>query len=1849
MTLNTNIAPYFNDFEETRNFHQILFNPSLAVQARELTQLQNILQTQTKRFGDSVFKDGAVVTGGSQFVERVVYIKIQSTTIQDVTSVIGKYVITSNNSVYRIKDVTPATTTDPITLFCIAVSNTGGALVKVDSGETISIKTNYTESTIDGTMVVVSQNHTGISIFFNIDSGVFYTNGFFVRQQSASICLDKYNPTPTKLVGFDVVEKIVTVNDVELGGDSLFDPAQGTSNYAAPGADRYHISLKLRVVDIDDVSMPISTTSKFIELNRIVDGQVSRQIYANQYSYLGDTLARRTYEESGDYVVNNFKFHLENSPMGDFVDGVVQSGKAYIRGYEVETLVPQRISIPKARTTQSVTGYDIPVYYGNYLIVTGLVGGTTASMFGVSTMELVSLYADTTPTSTNKVGTARVKSLEWVSGSGTSAIFKLFLTDVIGTGNLLSVKSVANLAYNTYTIKGNVDATGMTSIIGNTSFASGVSSIIVSTPSTVRVGMLVSGTGIQANTVVTSVVASTVGLSLTTNATSSGTVTFSGTNFVESNYDNAIFRIPHSNVESIDNIEYAVRRNIDVAVSTGTGTQSISVSGERFKDASTTTNMNRHYVAIVKSKTAGVLAVGTILALSTTSNPKITLDVNSTTLTLNTGDATFNGIVQLVATIDIQNAPKKTKSLSVSPKQKTLGAGLWVSGTQYSLGYADVDSIIGVYEAPDLITTPTTSHTNITSRFSLNKNFKDAFYDHSIITLKDGETIPTNGILIQFNVLEHSSGHGYFGSDSYPVYDNIPTYTDNLGKVYNLTDCIDFRPKRTDDASASLSVYSASNIALVGQQNIDTIYNFGNADYNFYLGRIDKVVMGKDGRLVVVSGVPALVSPQEPNDVDTGMTLAVLRIPPYTKTKDEIVTTLVKNRRYTMKDVGKIDDRVARLEYYSTLNELEKEIVNTTFTNASNEVMFNSGFIVDTFRGHGIGNVNHPDYKCSIDFSSKTLRPSFKANAAQWIMNGGLNNLGYTGKKKFAMLPLNSTTPEVPLITQNIASKTVSVNPFNVQSFVGTLRLLPDRDIWINNTNLPEIITNEANDGAAVQAGITGTTWGEWALVSTNYSGDNTIKTFARTGEETFIEEKVVTRSSSTDIVSTTFNYRMRDQDIEFVVDGLRPNTNFAVWFDGVNITMTSCKQYNPTTQTYDISELKTDSSGSARGIMKIRDTMFTTFYSGKKLVQVSDGWWNPVVSTTYAEATFYSEGRETVSQTSKVMGIDYVTSKRNVTENKTETIYSPPVTNPTTPGTGGGAPATYYGSTVLNAPQVSSVFVNAAGVAFNSGGTATNEDYVALLTQDHASYHSGNPSLQATAEPLGSLANNTVQAVVNGQTGLTPAASYNSVNASLMAQAISTGTVSVGDRPLTPQEAVFLITAAGQASNTFAEVLAQAQSAAASLPPGVSYLGGDANGNPILCSGVSDPTAQTFFITNDNPDGVFISSVDTFFSHKDLTGAAPIILELRPTVNGYPDSYRVIPGQVIVKQASEIVLPVNGNVPMPTVWTFENPIHLFPGEYSLVLKSDSSDYRVYVAEIGAKKLGTDEVIATQPTLGSYFASQNATTWTPDQNLDLMFNIRRASFQTGVSLVSVFDLERAKTNYGVELDALMDVFNLNTAYGFYEGKTSVKFEVSTKDLTDTQRDYIEIIPGNDIFPGYRSKHYATGDTKLRVTMVSNDEKLSPYAEIFPSGFVMVENIINNGDVGFPDTLPTGTGSSAVYITKPYVLEEGFDASSVRIIMLENVPTGQTIEVYMKGLNNNDSSNIETLNWIPVPRKTPPRNPATFYDYYDTEYVLDDFTYGDYTTFRAVMFKVVLKSADPSRAPSVKKFRAISLA
>jgi len=132
MTKSVNVRPYFDDFDKTKGFHKILFVPGNPVQARELTQIQTILQEQVKRHGDHIFKNGTVVIPGHIFYDSdVKFIRLDSSynsvNAETFSSfLIGKTITGSSSGVSAIiLHVESSTASDPTTIFVKYVSSNG--------------------------------------------------------------------------------------------------------------------------------------------------------------------------------------------------------------------------------------------------------------------------------------------------------------------------------------------------------------------------------------------------------------------------------------------------------------------------------------------------------------------------------------------------------------------------------------------------------------------------------------------------------------------------------------------------------------------------------------------------------------------------------------------------------------------------------------------------------------------------------------------------------------------------------------------------------------------------------------------------------------------------------------------------------------------------------------------------------------------------------------------------------------------------------------------------------------------------------------------------------------------------------------------------------------------------------------------------------------------------------------------------------------------------------------------------------------------------------------------------------------------------------------------------------------------------------------------------------------------------------------------------------------------------------------------------------------------------------------------------------------------------------------------
>ena len=159
------------------------------------------------------------------------------------------------------------------------------------------------------------------------------------------------------------------------------------------------------------------------------------------------------------------------------------------------------------------------------------------------------------------------------------------------------------------------------------------------------------------------------------------------------------------------------------------------------------------------------------------------------------------------------------------------------------------------------------------------------------------------------------------------------------------------------------------------------------------------------------------------------------------------------------------------------------------------------------------------------------------------------------------------------------------------------------------------------------------------------------------------------------------------------------------------------------------------------------------------------------------------------------------------------------------------------------------------------------------------------------------------------------------------------------------------------------------------------------------------DPLAQSFFV--EDPTGVFITSCEVFFASTDENDL-PVTLQIRTMQNGLPTT-KVIPFSEVNLSPSDITISNDGSI--GTTFTFKSPVYLEGGiEYCMVLLADSAQYSVFISRVGEVDFITGTFVSQQPTLGSLFKSQNASTWEPSQWEDLKYNLYRANFATSGSI-----------------------------------------------------------------------------------------------------------------------------------------------------------------------------------------------------------------------------------------------------
>jgi hypothetical protein len=1132
-----NVNPYYDDFDPDKGFYRILFKPSMAVQARELTQLQTMLQTQIDRFAEHIFKEGSLVSGGQFHIDTDVdYVKIN-----DLNNIGGAV------TVGNILGTTVTGAVTGVKAYVVAVAdglqasaNTKTLFVKYTSSGSDNVTNTFsageTLTSTGGNSVVYATTPTGKGSMFSIDAGIVFSKDHFVKFEAQKLILDRYSNTPSCRVGFNVFESIIQAT----GDTTLNDPALGSYNYAAPGADRLKLDAVLAKTDLTDTAGP----PNFVELFRVRDGILEVTYERTQYSSIRDELARRTDVDCGDFYAKGLNVRIREHKDNGTNEGLytttgntsllvagVEPGLAYVKGYDIETLVTKYTDVRKATDSQNISNQVSSTRMGNYLRVKELCGSwnmNSASvvwLYNTPQTRLTSLGFSTAAQTGAAIGKAKVRGIELHSGvAGTpSAQYNIYLFDVqMSNGAFSSVRSLYLNNASTADLGADVvlDSISNTAVLLETSLDASIYDIGAGAVKTVR------DSGGNVDTSYSFVKSFPISIA------SGGTFTIN-TGASDEVFPYGIGGLTDDEKENIIiSLDAAATKTMGGTVAThsnttvnGTSTNFTRLNvGDKISISTVT---GTYFIASIVSDTVlttTAAIAGTVTGQTLTKQYKIgdivdftgkgadagtdrTITVNSTTSASFDMKETLSGTTAATATLRLtKTTSRETAKLLRPTRYVKIDAATSGTTGPYNLGLADVYQIRSIRQKSSAFTA-STDGTDVTDTFTFDNGQRDNMYDHASIT----PTVPLGAgdyLLVCLDHFEPSftQGLGYFSVDSYPVDDTtiadttittqeIPVYVSpTTGIRYDLRNCLDFRPVKAATATSSTTVAGASaNPAKTdsfaspsGGLHLPVPSAQVTYDYSYYMSRKDLVIIDSAGNISIVEGQPATV-PITPTTPPNAMALATLTIAPYPSlspayavqsNRQDLACTVKKTafRNYTKRDIGVLDERISNLEYYNQLNLLEKQASDLSILDANGLDRFKNGIFVDTFRDHSQGAITNPDYAIVVDPKEQSIRPQFDMDSVGYQY---LSGSGVQQSNNLITLPYS----EVSFIQQPFA--TTTRNSTNaVYSFIGLLQLTPDSDVWVDTVQLPDTMVGSTTPTSVPPMQ---TTWDSWQTTITGY------------------------------------------------------------------------------------------------------------------------------------------------------------------------------------------------------------------------------------------------------------------------------------------------------------------------------------------------------------------------------------------------------------------------------------------------------------------------------------------------------------------------------------------------------------------------------------------------------------------------------------------------------------------------------------------------------------------------------------------------------------------------------------------
>jgi hypothetical protein len=993
-----------------------------------------MLQAQIDRLGSGLFKPNSQVVGGQATLD----------------SAIGCIEFTTNNI---ITESLLNQFQEDLTLLSITRTSSTGAVSKA-SVTAIESVTNSTAPGITGaTHRIYYKNTEGIAIEnvsgdesltliygdfitdeysltplvykkavgLTVDAGIYFVRGCMVaaQRQYAARPLEDDNINFNGFVYFLVEEKYI---DSALDS-TLNDNASSSNNFLNTGADRYQIVLTLKLLTASELSLATDA----VKLADIRSNEIYIQYNTVDQSgaTLENTLARRTYEESGNYTVKAFDLELKElfgsdynaiytnatdlieftgiaeNQADDYFVAKLSPGIAYVKGKRVQTLSPTNLIVPKAKKTYSDLSFErigqrttfnaaTTALYGNY--VTGYTG------YYISAYNQNSGYSYGSP----------------LENGG---------TDNGSSG--LPVFDNTNVTYVLYDSKG-LD-------IGTTKI-SGIEPEGIKDADQINAKLylydIVLDNGARFNDVAVIASENTID--------GYGKFDFTvekinGVALNDINNTDSIFEFPHEAITDVKNLSVSQRITKFVTLLTDNNVVDFYPDDDgRVYDAS------RNNIVVAKNEE--IITSGYYIIPNDNNGIRIIFDTTLSTGTKISVIVTETGDIDDVLGIKL----KKTETVDL-----TLVEG-------------DIYSLDGVYHAISI--------TDTTNWALVDDGQRDNAYVNAKVRLIGTGDI-NEGIEVTYWAFTNANGK-YYTVNSYKTgsiespgqaeLDEIPTYSDII-----LSDSIDCR-------------------SIPGQQRLSLDpYSAITAKIDFYLPRIDIISVNSDNSLRVISG-QADLDPKLPNIPDDGMAIYALYIPQFTANATDVEARFIENRRYTMSDIGNIEKRIGAIEYYTSLSLLEKDANERSIFGADGE-KFKNGFITDGFRNLDVADATRPEFLCSVDSQRGILYPYHAGYSIPFNPKNVTSN-GVRIKNNKAFLDYTETDVDYltqPSASQFIDlqphEQSADVGIMYLTPEVDTWSNKTEQDVTPVElyAGFDSVLRDFANE-----AGFTGTQWNAWTTTS---------------------------------------------------------------------------------------------------------------------------------------------------------------------------------------------------------------------------------------------------------------------------------------------------------------------------------------------------------------------------------------------------------------------------------------------------------------------------------------------------------------------------------------------------------------------------------------------------------------------------------------------------------------------------------------------------------------------------------------------------------------------------------------------